>query len=178
MKAITSGWMKGCIFLMIFAFGVTGPVVFDAAKASAAQGQDISCRYCGMMKAKFGYSWMVIDYNDGTQSEVCSIHCAALDMALNTGKTPKAIAVGDYNTQEPIDAEKAYWVIGGNKPGVMTARAKWAFAGKEAADKFINEHGGELATFDDAVKASFEDMYQDTLMIRKKKAAMQKKMGS
>lgn len=35
--------------------------------------------------------------------------------------------VGDYNTKRLIDAEKAVWVIGGGKQGVMTKRAKWAF---------------------------------------------------
>lgn len=41
-----------------------------------------------------------------------------------------------------IDAEKAFWVIGGSKPGVMTKRAKWAFEKKEAADKFMLDNGG------------------------------------
>ncbi len=56
--------------------------------------------------------------------------------------------------------------------GVMTARAKWAFDKKEGADQYIREHGGKLATYDDAVKASFEDMYEDITMIRKKRQMM------
>jgi nitrous oxide reductase accessory protein NosL len=35
--------------------------------------------------------------------------------------------VSDYNTNRLIDAKKAYWVVGGNKSGIMTKRAKWAF---------------------------------------------------
>jgi len=34
--------------------------------------------------------------------------------------------VGDFGTKKLIDAEKALWVLGGSKPGVMTKRGKWA----------------------------------------------------
>ncbi|HSB06423.1 MAG TPA: nitrous oxide reductase accessory protein NosL, partial [Thermodesulfobacteriota bacterium] len=69
-------------------------------------------------------------------------------------------------TKGLIDGEKAFWVIGGNKMGVMTKRAKWAFAKKDDAEKFIKENGGANATCDAAVKAAYEDMYADTKMIR------------
>jgi len=73
-----------------------------------------------------------------------------------------------------IDAEKAYWVIGGNKPGVMTKQAKWAFEKKADAEKYIAESGGTLATFDEAMTAAFEGMYADTKMIREKRKMMKK----
>jgi len=44
----------------------------------------------------------------------------------------------------------------------MTKRAKWAFGKKEDADQFISQNGGSLITFEEAFKASFEDMYSDT----------------
>lgn len=53
--------------------------------------------------------------------------------------------------------------------GVMTKRAKWAFEKKEDAEKFKAESGGELATFDQAIKAAYEDMYTDTKMIRERR---------
>ena len=80
--------------------------------------------------------------------------------------------MADYQNKNLIDAEKAYWVIGGNKPGVMTNRAKWAFADQKAAEAFVKENGGKLASFDDAMKATYEDMYADTKMIREKRAKM------
>ena len=86
-----------------------------------------SCKYCGMDREKFAHSRIYIEYDDGTTEGTCSVHCAAIDLALNIDKTPKAIWVGDYNTKKLIDAEKAFWVIGGSKTGVMTKRAKWAF---------------------------------------------------
>ena len=51
----------------------------------------------------------------------------------------------------------------------MTARAKWAFATREAADAFIAKHGGRPATFEHVLEAAFNDMLNDTLMIRKKR---------
>jgi nitrous oxide reductase accessory protein NosL len=90
-------------------------------------------------------------------------------MTLKIDKTPKSIMVGDYNSKKLIDAEKSFWVIGGSKMGVMTTRAKWAFEKKEDADQFVKEFGGELAAFDDAVQAAFEDMHKDLKMIRKKR---------
>ena len=75
-----------------------------------------------------------------------------------------------------IDAEQAFWVIGGKIPGVMTKQAKWAFAQKEDAEKFIAVNGGTLANFDQAMKAAYEDMYADVKMIREKRKMMKMKM--
>ena len=83
--------------------------------------------------------------------------------------------VGDHNTKKLVDAENASWVIGGNKTSVKTMRAKWAFERKDDAEKFIKENGGNLATFDEAMKAAYEDMYQDTKMIREKRKMMKQK---
>ena len=142
---------------------------------SIAYSDNESCLYCGMKKAKFGHSWVIIEHDDGTKEGICSVHCAAIDMALHTHKPVKKITVGDYNTKKQIDADKAYWVIGGDKMGVMTARAKWAFETKEAADNFMKVHGGRPATFREVMKAAFEDMYDDTLMIQKKRKMMKMK---
>ena len=119
---------------------------------------------------------MLIEYDDGTTVGTCSIHCTAVDLALNIDKTPKSVQVADAGSKKLIDAEKAIWVIGGSKSGVMTKRAKWAFEKKDDADTFVKENGGTLATFDEAMKAAYEDMYQDTKMIREKRKMMKMKM--
>ncbi len=128
-----------------------------------------SCKYCGMDREKFAQSRMLIEYTDGTATGTCSIHCAAVDLALQIDKTPKAVLVGDYNTKALIDAEKATWVLGGSKMGVMTRNAKWAFAQKADAEKFISQNGGKTASYDDAMKAAYEDMYADTKLIRERR---------
>ena len=134
-----------------------------------------SCPLCGMDREKFAHSRMLIEYDDGTQVGTCSLHCTAINLALNLDKTPKLIWVGDYYTKALINAEKAFWVIGGAKPGVMTKRAKWAFAQKEEAEKFLKENGGNLTDFDGALKASYEDIADDTKMIRERRRMMREK---
>jgi len=134
-----------------------------------AAAEDVSCYYCGMKKSRFGHSWMIITYNDGTRGEFCSLHCAAIDMVLHMEKTPLTVLVGDYFTKKLIDADKSHWVIGGSKPGVMTTRAKWAFETEEAAQTYMKEFGSEPATFRTAARAAFEDMYEDMMMIQEKR---------
>jgi nitrous oxide reductase accessory protein NosL len=148
-------------------------VLFVAALTVFAQGDDIkqhpSCKYCGMDREKFSHSRMLVEYDDNTSVGTCSLHCAAVELALTIDKTPKSIMVGDSGSKNLIDAEKAVWVVGGNKPGVMTKRAKWAFENKGDAETFIKENGGTLATFEEAIKLAYEDMHQDTKMIRDKR---------
>ena len=156
--------------------------IFVLALASIvfAQGADIgkypSCTFCGMDRAKHAQSRMLIEYDDGTSFGACSLHCAAVDLANNIDKTPKTISVGDYNSKKLIDAERAFWVKGGKKPGVMTENAKWAFEEKRAAEEFIKENGGVLVTFDDAIKAAYEDMYKDTKQIRERRKMKRSQM--
>lgn len=128
-----------------------------------------TCVHCGMDRATFAHSRMVVTYDDGTTVGTCSIHCLAIDLAINIDKAPSGLLVGDFNSKELIDAEKAFWVVGGNKPGVMSKQGKWAFAKKEDAEAFVKENNGILATFDEAMKATYENMYADIKMIREKR---------
>ena len=166
--------MKKVLIFSLMVFVLAGfSIVFaqdDIAKHPA-------CPLCGMDRAKFAHSRVLVEYDDGSTYGACSVHCAAIDMIVNIDKAPKAIMVGDFNTKQLIDAEKAVWVIGGKKMGVMTKRAKWAFADETAALDFITKYGGDRADFEAAIQATFEDMYQDTKMIReKRKMKRMKKM--
>ena len=160
----TLSGLFGIMFLLsgIVAYAQTPPDV----------QQHKSCKYCNMDREKFAHSRMLIEFTDGSSTGLCSIHCAALELAQSFDREPKAILVGDYNQKNLIDAEKAYWVIGGKKPGVMTKTAKWAFAEKKDAEDFIKENEGKLGTFEEAMRSTYEDMYNDTKMIRGKRATM------
>jgi len=140
------------------------------------QQQHSSCDFCGMNRVKFAHSRMLIDYTDKTSVATCSLHCAAVEFAISINKTPQAIKAADFDSKQLIDAEHAFWVIGGKKPGVMTTRAKWAFSDKGAAEKFVRNQGGIIVGFDQAMKASYEDMYKDTMMIRNKRKMKKMKM--
>jgi copper chaperone NosL len=155
---------------IVFAFALIGGMT---SIAFAQKAQDIqnhpTCPYCGMDREQFAHSRFLIGYDDGSSLGACSIHCAAIDLTKNIDKTPKSMQVGDYVTKKLINAETATWVLGGNKPGVMTKRAKWAFENKENAESYIKENGGEICDLDRAMQATYEDMYADTKMIRDKR---------
>lgn len=140
-----------------------------------------SCKYCGMDRGKYAHSRVLIEYDNGTAEGLCSIRCAAVELANAIDLSPRSIRVGDYATKELVDVEKAFWVVGGSKQGVMTKNAKWAFATKESAELFVKENGGKLASFDEVIKATYDDMYQDTMMIRErrkqKRLQQQKQQG-
>jgi len=115
------------------------------------------CTYCGMDRKGYGFSRMLVLYQDGTETGVCSIHCAVIDIGANPGKTVKSYRVADRDTRELIDAETATWVVGGRKRGVMTPRGKWAFATKAAAEAFVREHGGEIVAWSAVLSAAREE---------------------
>jgi nitrous oxide reductase accessory protein NosL len=141
----------------------------DDVKAAPA------CKHCGMDREKFAPSRMLVVYDDGTKVGLCSLHCAAVELAVVIDKSPATIFVADQGTKALVEAEKATWVVGGSLPGVMTKRAKWAFAERAAAEAFVKANGGALATFEEAVAAAYADMYQDSKMIREKRKAMRGK---
>jgi nitrous oxide reductase accessory protein NosL len=155
-------------------------LLFIGTHAVAQQDVDkhSSCKYCGMDRKMFAHSRMLLIYEDGSELGACSLHCAAVDLALNIDKAPKSIQVADFNSKNLIDAEKAFWVIGGDKPGVMSKRAKWAFEKKADAEAFIKANKGTLSDFEAALKATYEDMYADIKMIREKRKAKHLKHGS
>lgn len=127
----------------------------------AAGNADIAkhkgCPHCGMDREKFAHSRMLITYADGVSVGVCSLHCAATEMKAAKGKSIKSVEVGDLNSKKLVDAEKAAWVIGGSRRGVMSRTAKWAFAKKDDADAFIRKNGGKPATYKEALALAGQD---------------------
>jgi nitrous oxide reductase accessory protein NosL len=153
-----------------------------ALPALAAPPADVvqspACRHCGMDRGKFSHSRMVIEYEDGSTVATCSLHCAAVELAVTIDKIPVMVRVADFDSKELLDADKAVWVMGGSKKGVMTAQAKWAFTDRRGAERFIKENSGSIVSFDAAIKAAYDDMYQDTKMIREfRKMKRQKHQG-
>lgn len=161
---------KGMVFgiLLLVLAGIVSAAEIDIAAHQ-------SCNYCGMNRTKFAHSRMLVEYDDGSAVGVCSLRCAAVELVNSLDKSPLRIGVGDYADQKLIDAEKAVWVVGGKKPGVMTANAKWAFATKEKAEGFIKENGGVVATFETAIQSAYQDIYQDTRAIRERRKARRAK---
>jgi copper chaperone NosL len=159
---------------------ITAAFFIFGTGALAQTGNDATlhkaCSFCGMDRGQFDFSRMLIEYDDGSVAASCSIHCAAIDLAVHIDKMPKSILVGDFKGRQLIDAEKAFWVVGGIKPGVMSRRGKWAFENKDQAENFLKTNQGRLASFDEAMKAAYEDMAEDTKLIREKRKMRRMKM--
>jgi nitrous oxide reductase accessory protein NosL len=144
---------KFTMFLIICAL-----FAFTTAGLAAIVESPKACSQCGMDRTVFDQSRMLIVYADGTTVGLCSIHCAAADMKQNKDKQVRSLMVADYMTKDLTDARAATWVMGGGKQGVMTSVAKWAFAREEDAQKFVQENGGKVVPFDQAMKAAEEEI--------------------
>ena len=109
---------------------LTCTIIYFILSAAVLAQEDMkaysSCSLCGM-KLDHSRNRMLIEYDDGTKLDTCSMHCTAAEFAAHREKTLKRLQVSDYNSNRLIDAKKAYWVVGGNKSGLMTKRVKWAF---------------------------------------------------
>jgi nitrous oxide reductase accessory protein NosL len=148
-------------------------VLLAGGATAAAAEKDVekipSCQYCGMDRAKFSSTRMLVEYENGTTIGTCSIHCAAVDLAQSFGKTIKSMRVADHGTGKLIDAEKAVWLVGASLPGVMAAKSRVAFAAKADAEALRKDKGGELADFDAAITSTYCDMWTDTQGIRSRR---------
>ncbi len=143
------------------------------------------CRYCGMMRAKFSHTRHLLVYDDDSVDGTCSIHCAGISLSLNMDRGPKAIYVGDAGSAEEIKplvlVDKASYVIDPSKPGVMTKVSKFAYSDAAKAETAAKAEasakaGAKVVKFDDALKAAYLDMAEDTIMLRKRRGEMRKKM--
>lgn len=143
------------------------------------------CPYCGMDRRKWHHSRHLIHYSDDRADGTCSLHCAAVSLALNLDRGPKAIYAADFGAgAEPkplVNVDEAVYLLGSTLKGTMTKRSKMAFADEAKAEAARAEHGGEVVGFDNALTAAYVDMAEDTVMIRKRRAEMRarmkKKMG-
>ncbi|MCB1769937.1 MAG: nitrous oxide reductase accessory protein NosL, partial [Candidatus Competibacteraceae bacterium] len=139
------------------------------------------CPYCGMDRRQYHYSRHLVHYQDDLADATCSLHCAALSLALNLDRGPKAIYAADFGAiVEPkplVDVDTATYLIGSKLPGVMTKQSKVAFAAGSAAEAVRKEQGGELGDFDAALQAAYQSMAQDTAMIRKKRAERRQRLS-
>jgi len=115
------------------------------------------CGQCGMDRKAYGYSRMLIVYGDGSETGVCSLHCAVTELDRQGGKPVASLLAADRDTRRLIDAATAVWVLGGKKRGVMTERAKWAFGTREAAQRFVDTEGGRIVSWEEALAAARED---------------------
>ena len=146
--------MQKIMILLLLCLVLPYPVVAATPTVEAPK----ACQQCGMDRTTFAHSRMLVEYADNSVVGLCSLHCVAVELAQHPGKSVKSLKVADYKTKELIDAKTATWVIGGTQKGVMTFVPKWAFLHKEEAQAFVKENGGEVMTFEAAMKAAKEEL--------------------
>ncbi len=139
------------------------------------------CPYCAMDRTKFQQSRHLVHYEDDLADATCSLHCAAVSLAINLDRGPKAIYAADFGAAGDIkplvNVDKATYLIGSKLPATMSKKSKVAFGSADAAKAAQAEQGGELGNFDAALTETYKNLAEDTLAIRKKRAEMRKKAG-
>ena len=139
-------------------------VLFGMANMNVLAQDDIdthrSCANCGMDRKAYGYSRMLIQFEDGDMVGTCSLHCTVVKLDANSGRTVKSLLVADRDSRTLIDAERAIWVMGGGKRGVMSQLPTWAFQSKAGAEAFMKANGGKMVTWAEALDAAREELVQ------------------
>lgn len=129
-------------------------LICGAAVAAVEVEPPRTCHQCRMDRTTFAHSRMLVEYRDATVVGVCSIHCAAAELLQHREKPVKSLRVADYNSKLLIEAKDAYWVVGGDRRGVMTFVPKWAFTRAAEAEAFVREHGGAPTPFAAVMEAA------------------------
>jgi nitrous oxide reductase accessory protein NosL len=148
--------MKHSTIILYSTITILFSLIAMTAFADTDLAQHRDCAHCGMDRKAYGYSRMLVEYKNGTQIGTCSIHCVVTELNNKSGEVA-SIKVADRTTRALIDAEKAVWVIGGSKRGVMTQNPKWAFATQEAARTFVDAYGGKISKWEATLQAARED---------------------
>jgi len=139
------------------------------------------CPYCGMMRKMFSQTRHLIVYEDDAVDGTCSLHCAAISLALNLDRMPKVIYAGDAGAADEVkplvDSAAMTYVIDPARPGTMTAVSKYAYADKAQAEAAAGPDA-KLADFDTALVDAYNGMAQDTIRIRKRRAERRARAGN
>lgn len=145
------------------------------------------CRYCGMERAKFSHTRHLLVYEDDSVEGTCSLHCSAISLSLNMDRGPKAIYAGDAGAAEAIKplvlVDKMHYVVDPSKPGTMTKVSNSAYASRAAADavagtEAASKAGAKVVDFNAALTSAYLVMAEDTVMLRKRRGEMRKKMAA
>jgi len=143
------------------------------------------CRYCGMERAKFSHTRHLLVYDDDSVEGTCSLHCAAISLSLNMDRGPKALYAGDAGAKEAIKplvpVDRAHYVLDPSKTGTMTKSSKFAYASRAAAEaaaagEAAAKAGARVVDFNTALTAAYLGMAEDTVMLRKRRGEMRRKI--
>lgn len=131
------------------------------------------CPNCGMHLPKYYKTSHAVIFKDGSARQFCSIHCLVdeSEMGFLRDKQDKIaqILVADVDTQQMVDAKKAFYVVGSKIKGTMSGNSKYAFATKAGAEAFMAQNGGTITSFDKAYEIALKDFTNDMKMLKAKR---------
>ena len=131
------------------------------------------CPHCGMDRTMWNHSRHLVHYDDDLAVGTCSLHCLAISLSINLDRGIKAIYAADFGAEgrprPMINVDDATYLIGSGLGGTMTGKSKMAFGVADKAKAAQDKQGGELGSFDDALKAAYLSMADDTIMIRRRR---------
>ena len=127
-------WLFSLALLLIVA-----PILFGADSRP-------DCRVCGMWIDQYRHTRHLFTAKDGSQVMFCSLTCAAKYLKTH-GREMKQLQVADYLSAELVDTAQAVYLAGSDAPPVMSNTSIIAFASREEAVKFQQEHGGCILTY-------------------------------
>lgn len=142
---------------LLFSMGESQNTQTDFRTVSKAEAVNIQkgknkefCPVCGMTLHNFHKTNFAAAAN-GEESQYCSLICLVEDEVVNNKKMTN-VRVVDNLTLKMIDAKKASYVVGSDKPATMSVISIYGFGTVDGAKKFAGENGGEVKSFDEIYK--------------------------
>ena len=117
---------------------------------SAWAGGIERCIVCGMDVSKYPHTRYVVETKDGKKYTTCGVQCG-LTLHLRFKDTWKSATAADLLSNRPFDVKKGFYVY---KSSVITDMAPGfiAFKRRGDAEKFAKGFGGQVVTYDEALK--------------------------
>lgn len=178
-KILQSAFLTTLLSTLLFGMGEANTQV-DFRAVSKAEATNVQsgknkdfCSVCGMTLHHFYKTNFAANAN-GVEKQYCSIICLVEDEMVNNQKI-KNIRVVDNGTMKMIDATKASYVVGSDKPATMSSVSIYGFGTTDGAKAFIKSHGGDLKTFKDVYMMVKTTQAKDMAATRERQAMAAKK---
>lgn len=115
----------------------------------------LQCGQCGM-KCEGSQTLFVLKLTDGTEKPACSLNCVSL-LRANLKAKVTSILTADFLSGKMVDAKRAHFLKGSDvTPKVSMPPFFLAFSSRGDAVAFQREHGGQILSFDEALKSLSE----------------------
>jgi len=119
------------------------------------------CCVCGMNLPGHFKTNHAVTFKNGETKQYCSLYCLVDELNRHpTGDGSMSggeIFVVDAKNLNFIKAKTAFYVVESQIDGTMSTISKYAFADKNDANTFANQHGGRVVGFDKALALASDD---------------------